>query len=189
MLLLDERIKADGSHARTWAASVGDRLRISDDDGLAGELSLVAVDRVMCRYGRPLEHGVALEGDSLVCGEGGAYRLRRLRYHASVDAEGRDYLVWERPDGEPLETFTILTTDPNELMAPIHNRMPVILEPKNYDRWLDPGDPSRLPIDLLRPYPANQMRAWPVDARVGNVRNNDPGLLEAVNHGQESLFS
>ena len=96
---------------------------------------------------------------------------------------------WRREEGETLETFTILTTDPNELMAPIHNRMPVILEPKNYDRWLDHGDPARPPVDLLRPYPAEKMRAWPVNDRVGNVRNNDPSLLEPVNQGQESLFS
>ncbi len=92
--------------------------------------------------------------------------------------------LWEswRPkepaDTPPLETFTILTTDSNELMEPVHNRMPVILEPKDYDRWLDPGDPARPPIDLLRPYPAERMRAWPVDDRVGNVRNNDADLLE-----------
>jgi hypothetical protein len=107
VLLLDERIKADGTHARTWATADGDRLRIVDDDGVAGELSLLAVDRVMCRYGRPLDHGIALEGDSLVCG---GFRLRRLRYHAIVDAEGRDYLVWERPDGEPLACVAAMTT-------------------------------------------------------------------------------
>jgi len=107
MLLLDERIKADGAHARTWATSEGDHLRISDDDGPAAELSLIAVDRVMCRYGRPLDEGIALEGESLLCG---GYRLRRLRYHAVVDAEGRDYLVWERPDGEPLACIAKLAT-------------------------------------------------------------------------------
>src|SRR3954469_1593097 len=107
MLLLDERIKADGTHARTWATSEGDRLRLSDDDGSVGQLSLVAVDRVMCRYGRPLDQGIALEGDSLLCGK---YRLRRLRYHAAVDAEGRDYLVWERPDDEPLACIAAMVT-------------------------------------------------------------------------------
>ena len=92
--------------------------------------------------------------------------------------------LWEswRPkepaDALPLETFTILTTDPNELMKPVHNRMPVILDPKDYDRWLSPGDPAHPPIDLLRPYPAERMRAWPVDDRVGNVRNNDADLLK-----------
>jgi hypothetical protein len=107
VLLLDERIKADGTHVRTWAASAGERLRISDDDGATGELSLVAVDRVMCRYGRPLDHGIALEGESLVCGR---YRLRRLRYRAAVDAEGRDYLVWERPGGEPVACVAAMAT-------------------------------------------------------------------------------
>ena len=107
VLLLDERIKADGTHVRTWATSQDDHVRISEDGGPSGELSLVAVDRVMCRYGRPLDHGIALEGDSLTCGR---YRLRRLRYHAVVDAEGRDYLVWERPDGEPLACVAAMVT-------------------------------------------------------------------------------
>jgi putative SOS response-associated peptidase YedK len=54
--------------------------------------------------------------------------------------------------------------------------MPVILSPQNYSRWLDPGDPAQLPVDLLRPYPAEEMRAWKVSAAVGNVRNNNPEL-------------
>ena len=87
---------------------------------------------------------------------------------------------WRPPEGPPLETFTILTTDPNEVTEPFHNRMPVILEPKDYDRWLDPGDPARPPVDLLRPFPSEQMRAWQVSDRVGNVLNNDPALLEPV---------
>jgi putative SOS response-associated peptidase YedK len=63
-------------------------------------------------------------------------------------------------------------------MEPVHNRMPVILEPKDYGRWLDHGDPARPPVDLLRPYPAERMQAWPVSERVGNVRNNSPELLK-----------
>jgi putative SOS response-associated peptidase YedK len=86
---------------------------------------------------------------------------------------------WQPKEGEALETFTILTTDPNELMEPIHNRMPVILAARDYSRWLDPGDPVRPPVDLLRPFPTEEMVAWPVSDRVGNVRNNDPQLLEA----------
>ena len=85
---------------------------------------------------------------------------------------------WQPREGEALETFTILTTDPNELMEPIHHRMPVILEPRDYERWLEPGDPARPPVDLLRPYPAEAMTAWPVSDRVGNVHNNDEQLLE-----------
>lgn len=102
--------------------------------------------------------------------------------------------LWERwapKEGEALETFTIVTTDPNELMEKIHNRMPVIVQKKDYDRWLDPGDPARPPVDLLRPFAAEKMEAWPVSGRVGNVRNNDAGLLErdaVPTEDQPSLF-
>jgi len=85
---------------------------------------------------------------------------------------------WQPAQGPPLETFTILTTGPNEIMKPIHNRMPVILEPGVYAHWLAPPDPARPPVELLRPYPSEKIRAWPVSSRVGNVRNNDPQLLE-----------
>ncbi len=90
---------------------------------------------------------------------------------------------WKPKEGLPLETFTIITTDPNELMEPIHNRMPVILESRDYERWLEPAegngaDPARPPVELLRPYPAEKMEAWQVSQRVGNVRNNDSELLE-----------
>jgi putative SOS response-associated peptidase YedK len=100
--------------------------------------------------------------------------------------DGKPYAfagLWERwkpKEGEPLETFTILTTDPNELAERVHDRMPVILDPKDYSRWMEPadsGDPARPPVDLLRPYRAEKMRSWPVHERVGNVRNNDPELL------------
>ncbi len=91
--------------------------------------------------------------------------------------------LWEScqpAEGPPLETFAIITTSPNELMKPIHNRMPVILEPGDYARWLAPGDPAKPPVDLLRPFPAEKMRAWLVSSRVGNVRNNDPELLNRI---------
>lgn len=85
---------------------------------------------------------------------------------------------WKPKDGPILETFSILTTDPNELAEKVHNRMPVILEPSDYNRWMESGDPAHPPIDLLRPYSAEKMRAWPVHSRVGNVRNDDPQLLD-----------
>jgi putative SOS response-associated peptidase YedK len=93
--------------------------------------------------------------------------------------------TWKPQAGSPLETFTILTTDPNELMQPIHNRMPVILEPQDHERWLDPGDPARPPVDLLRPYPAEKMQAWQVSQRVGNVRNNDASLVTPIPPGSD----
>lgn len=89
--------------------------------------------------------------------------------------------VWkDQISGQTLETFTVVTTDANELMQPLHNRMPVILKPADYDRWLDPGDPARPPVDLLRPFDAEQMKAWKVSARVGNVRNNDAQCVESL---------
>ena len=88
------------------------------------------------------------------------------------------------PDADPtprtLLTFTIITCDPNELTQEFHDRMPVILDPKDYDRWLEPGDPQQPPIDLLRPYPAELMRAWKIGPDVGNVRNNRPGLIDPI---------
>jgi len=85
---------------------------------------------------------------------------------------------WKPKEGAPLETFTILTTDPNELAERVHNRMPVILERRDYSRWMEPGEAERPPVDLLRPYPSEKMRSWMVSERVGNVRNDDPELLK-----------
>jgi hypothetical protein len=55
--------------------------------------------------------------------------------------------------------------------------MPVIIPEHDYQRWLDPGDPARPPIDLLRPFDADKMKAWKVGKEVGNVKNNTPDLL------------
>ena len=88
--------------------------------------------------------------------------------------------AWKEPaSGDWLQSFAIVTTEPNELTATIHDRMPVILRPSDYDRWLDRDDEVRPLLDLLRPYDAGEMTAYTVDPRVGNVRNNDPGLCEA----------
>jgi putative SOS response-associated peptidase YedK len=88
--------------------------------------------------------------------------------------------LWEtwkdKATGQPLESYTIITTDPNELIAPIHNRMPVILAPRDYERWMAPADPGQLPVDLLRPFDADPMTSWKVSQAVGNVRNNSPEL-------------
>ena len=82
--------------------------------------------------------------------------------------------LWEtwndKSTGQKLRTFTILTTDPNELTESIHNRMPVILHREDYERWLAPTDAAHLPVDLLRPCPAEEMKAWKVGRAVGNNR-------------------
>ena len=108
VLLLDERILADGTHAKSWATVAGERIHLRDDDGTEGELSIAALDRVMVRYGRALDGGISLEGDHLDLH--GGFRLRRLRYRSPVDADGRDYLVWERPGEEPLCVVATMAT-------------------------------------------------------------------------------
>jgi hypothetical protein len=91
--------------------------------------------------------------------------------------------IWLRPDDVALrgfESFTVTTTIPNALMVTLHDRMPCILASNEYRRWLEPNDPARPPIDLLRPYASESMRCWPVDQRVGNVRNDDKQLIEPL---------
>lgn len=95
----------------------------------------------------------------------------------------------DRATGGVLETYTIITTDPNNLVQPLHDRMPVILSPSDYDRWLDPGDSDRPPIDLLRPYPAERMEAWRVSTAVGNAKNDSPNLRLPLGEKPRDLFS
>lgn len=90
---------------------------------------------------------------------------------------------WKDPAGGVLESFSIVTTTPNELAATVHDRMPVILRPQDYDLWLarEPGAaPSLELLALLRPYPADQMAAREAHKDVGNVRNNHPGLINSA---------
>jgi putative SOS response-associated peptidase YedK len=101
------------------------------------------------------------------------------------DSERRSFAgiwdSWKRPDGTRLETFALVTTEPNELVAQIHDRLALILHPRDYDRWLGidgrGGDP-RPPLDLLHPYDADKMVMKPANPAVGNWRNNGPGMLE-----------
>jgi putative SOS response-associated peptidase YedK len=79
-----------------------------------------------------------------------------------------------------LRSFTIITTTPNKLTATVHNRMPVILHPDDYEEWLTRVDGESLPIGLLRPYPADEMKAKEAHKDVGNVRNNHPELLNSA---------
>jgi putative SOS response-associated peptidase YedK len=80
-------------------------------------------------------------------------------------------------NGQWLQSYTIITTEANELMAPAHDRMPVILHPRDFDRWLDREKTEQPPIDLLRPLPADEMEAFEVSKDVGNVKNNSPERL------------
>ena len=88
--------------------------------------------------------------------------------------------LWERWEkGEkPLETCTILTTSPNETLKPVHDRMPVILSPKDYSAWLDPKAQEVGP--LLKPYPDEEMQAYPVSTLVNKPSNDDPKCIEPL---------
>jgi putative SOS response-associated peptidase YedK len=87
---------------------------------------------------------------------------------------------WSAPDGVVIESCTILTTSANELLRPIHDRMPVILDPKDHPAWLDPQnkDAGGLRL-LLRGWLAEEMQAVPANARVNNPRNEGPECLAA----------
>lgn len=84
---------------------------------------------------------------------------------------------WGPREG-PLYTACIITTEANELMAPIHDRMPVILARAAWNAWLDPATPAADAKALLRPAPAAAMRAWPVSLAVSNARNEGAQLIE-----------
>ena len=86
--------------------------------------------------------------------------------------------TWEGPDGSSVQTCTLITTTPNELMKPIHDRMPAILHPRDYAKWLDPTPqtPDRLQA-LLKPFPAEAMAAHPVRTLVNKPENDSPELV------------
>ena len=85
---------------------------------------------------------------------------------------------WKDPTtGEWTRTFAVITVPANDLVAQIHDRMPAILKPDGYDRWLG-MEPD--PRDLLISFPAEQMRMWPISKRVNTPKNDDPSLLDEV---------
>jgi putative SOS response-associated peptidase YedK len=88
---------------------------------------------------------------------------------------------WRSPAGEWVRSFAIVTTTPNELCAQLHDRMPVVVAPEAWLAWLgeEPADPCDHKA-LLDPCPSAGMTCWPVNVRVGNVKNNDPSLIEPL---------
>ncbi len=87
--------------------------------------------------------------------------------------------TWQSPDGTQVASATIITTTPNELMASIHNRMPVILTKDCYTQWIDPSPqpPSRFE-SLLIPYPSEEMIAMPISKLVNKPENDGPEILQ-----------
>ena len=82
--------------------------------------------------------------------------------------------TWMGSNGSEIDSGCILTTAANDVVAPIHNRMPVVIAPQDYERWLTAGDDV---TDLLRPAPDALMEAIPVSDRVNKAENDDPGLI------------
>lgn len=123
----------------------------------------------------------------------GFYEWKRL------DDSTKQPMFIHRVDGDPLafaglherwtdaeglrefHTCTIITTTANAMMEPIHNRMPVLLAPGDWDRWLDPDNDDVEDLErLLTPAPDSLLRAYPVSTEVNNVKNNSPALIESV---------
>src|SRR5207249_2854397 len=86
---------------------------------------------------------------------------------------------WQKPGTEEwIRSFAVITTTANELVSDIHDRMPVIIPPEAYDRWLSAVEPD--PRDLLVPFPATLMTMWPISTRVNKPDNDDADILDAV---------
>ena len=111
---------------------------------------------------------------------------RKQPYHIKMK-DGRVFSFgglwerWEGKDGKVIESCTIITTTANTLMEPIHNRMPVIIQPKDYETWLDPK--FNKPDDLreyLKPYAPHEMEAYPVSLLVNNPRNDSPECVKPL---------
>ncbi|UCF81671.1 MAG: SOS response-associated peptidase [Acidobacteriota bacterium] len=90
--------------------------------------------------------------------------------------------LWERWEGQgdAVESCTLLTTDANELLRSFHERMPVILDPKDYEAWLDPGmqGEEKLRPLLMKAYPQDEIASHAVGLRVNSPRNDDPSCIE-----------
>ena len=93
--------------------------------------------------------------------------------------------MWRKPDGKRVESFTIITTEPNELVRPIHNRMPVILQSEDEEQWLDA---SRAPLikakSLLKPYPEELMDAHDVSSIVNSAKYDGPECVRPASNDE-----
>jgi len=88
------------------------------------------------------------------------------------------YERWLSEEGEVLDSCAIVTTEANALLMPVHDRMPVIVAPEHYARWLDPANAEV--GDLIAPFPSEAMAYYPVSTRVNSVRHDDASLIEPV---------
>ncbi|PZD93264.1 SOS response-associated peptidase [Paenibacillus sambharensis] len=112
---------------------------------------------------------------------GGKQPMRIIKADGGLFSMAGLYESWVAEDGRRVSSCTILTTAPNELMAPIHDRMPVILQQEDEPLWLDRQVQSPEALQyLFKPYPAEQLKAYPVSTAVGSVRQDDPTCIEPL---------
>ena len=110
--------------------------------------------------------------------EGKARRPFHIRAGGGLFAMGGIWSRWRSPGGDRVETFSILTTEPNDVVKPMHDRMPVILPPKAWDLWLSDTDDRAALEALLVPFPAEATEAIEVSRAVNDVRNEEPSVLD-----------
>ena len=98
--------------------------------------------------------------------------------------------TWQSPDGSELQTCTILTTEPNDLIRPLHHRMAVILEQEFYDTWLSPDEvPADVLMPMMKAYPQEIMRVYEVSTQVNSPANDNPSVIEPFDSPrQQSLL-
>jgi putative SOS response-associated peptidase YedK len=87
---------------------------------------------------------------------------------------------WKQPDGNLLRTYTIVTTGPNDVLLPIHNRMPVMLSDDDALKWLSVDEEIADALSLLKPYPADKMEGYDVSTLVNNPRNDSPECIRPI---------
>jgi len=106
----------------------------------------------------------------------------------SIEAFAGLWETWNSPDG-PVESCTICTTDVNDMMGQLHDRMPIILPKQSIDHWLDPSvnDPVELK-PMLQQFPGGEMQSWAIGKAVGNVRNQGPTLMDPIEAPHDLKF-
>lgn len=110
--------------------------------------------------------------------DGGKRPYAIARADGELLALGGVWEGWRSPEGDVERTFAIITTAPNAEMVPLHDRMPLVVEPADWPLWL--GEAEGDAVALLRPAADGTLRAWPVSQAVNSPRNNGPELIEAT---------
>lgn len=205
----DARIVADGGYAPRYNVAPGDGLEVITDEA-PGEIDRYRWGLIPSWSGDPGERIVNARAES--ADEKPVFRDAWESRPCLVLSSGfyewrernggpkRPYRVYRKDDpafamaglwdvresaGETIACATVLTTEPNELMEPIHDRMPVILPRNAESDWVSAGPTARK--ELCRPYPDDDLDAYEISTRVNDPENDDPGVIEPLEHEQSGL--